>query len=65
MHLHYQGGAINMSRLRLELESLRVESFETDAGGDPYHGMVEGYLQTSATDYWTTLCAPPEPTCEY
>jgi hypothetical protein len=47
-----------MSKLRLDLESLSVDSFVTDEGSDRSVGTVEGYSQTTATDYWTTLCNP-------
>ncbi|HEU4452213.1 MAG TPA: hypothetical protein VFR81_04105 [Longimicrobium sp.] len=50
-----------MSKLRLDPESLHVKSFETDAGSYRDRGTVHGHSQTTATDYWTTLCGPPEP----
>ncbi|HEX8431051.1 MAG TPA: hypothetical protein VF625_07175 [Longimicrobium sp.] len=48
-----------MSKLRLDPESLSVISFETDSGSDSIRGTVNGHSQTTATDYWTTLCNPP------
>jgi hypothetical protein len=47
-----------MSKLRLDPESLRVKSFETDAASDRTRGTVNGHSHTTATDYFTTLCNP-------
>jgi hypothetical protein len=49
-----------MAKLRLDPESLRVRSFETAVGSDRDRGTVNGHSQTGATDYWTTLCQPPQ-----
>jgi hypothetical protein len=50
---------MSMAKLRLDPDTLSVKSFETDAGTDRYRGTVQGHSQTTATDYWTTLCQPP------
>jgi hypothetical protein len=50
-----------MSKLRLDPETLRVKSFETDVESHQIRGTVEGHSQTTATDYFTTICSPPNP----
>jgi hypothetical protein len=50
-----------MSKLRLDPETLSVKSFETDAGNGRNRGTVMGHSQTTATDYFTTICTPPSP----
>lgn len=49
-----------MKKLRLELESVRVESFETGDGEN--RGTVVGHI-TAAVSCYDTDCCTPNPTC--
>lgn len=50
-----------MRKLRLELDSLTVDSFAASAG-DPRGGTVQGHLATEFVCSWLPSC-PNQPTC--
>ncbi len=50
-----------MKKLRLELDSLKVDSFDA-AAGDPERGTVLGRAVTEFVCSWLPTC-PDQPTC--
>lgn len=50
-----------MKKLRLDLDSIRVASFDTDGGMGRTQGTVLGNSATTATDLFTAACPPPPP----